>query len=345
MKIAHIIWSLNTGGAETMLVDIVNEQVKCLDVAILVVNNLINQSLFEKIDKRCKVRLYQRKVGSKSLMPWVKLNAFLWIYHPDIIHFHLEGMRRMVFHPAPKVFTIHNMHTSGSEYPKYKGLYAISDAVKKRTKEQGFESTTIWNGIHPTDIVVKEKIMSSSINFRFVCVGRLYTPHKGQDILLKAVSILKNKGITNFHLDLIGEGEYRGQLESFIHESDISEQISFLGQKDRKYIYSHLKDYDLFILPSRSEGFGLTIAEAMCAKVPVIVSNLDGPMEVIGNGKLGLTFISEDEKDLAVKLSNFINEGPNCTQIEEAYKYAINEFDIDLTVKKYMLAYEEVINN
>ena len=344
MKIVHIIWGLTTGGAETMLVDIVNEQVKRESVAIVVINDLINQALFEKIDKRCFVKLCRRTVGSKSFCPWVNLNVFLWRYHPDIIHFHLEGMRKMVFHPAPQVFTIHNMHTSGIEYPKYKALYAISDAVKRRTKEQGFESTTIWNGIHPSQIVVKKDFDVIRPSYRFVCVGRLYTPHKGQDILIHALEILKKKGLYNYHLDIIGDGESRGQLEMLIKSLGLNDFVTLLGHRDREYVYSHLSDYDLFILPSRSEGFGLAVAEAMCAKVPVLVCDLEGPKEVIQEGKYGLFYRSEDVKDLALKLQNVIEYGISVA-IDEASAFAMENFCIEVTAQKYLEEYHKVIEH
>ena len=342
MRIAHIIWALETGGAETMLVDIVNEQVKTEQVAILVVNDMVNKALAGKIDSRCKVEFFGRNLGSKSLMPWIKLNAFLWKYSPDVIHFHLEGTRKMVFHPAPKVFTIHNMHTSGKEYPKFDALYAISDAVKCLTKKQGFEATTICNGIHPDDIS-KKKDSQKRDSYRLVCVGRLYTPHKGQDVLVGALAKLRDKGITGFHLDFIGDGESRLALEKLINELELGSYITMLGQKDRRYIYNHLCDYDLYILPSRSEGFGLTVAEAMCAKVPVMVSNLDGPMEVIDGGRLGMHFRSEDVEDLANQLAAFIKEGPNAEVIEKAWVYARENFDIKRVAVRYVEEYEKVV--
>lgn len=338
MRIAHIIWGLDTGGAETMLVDIVNEQVKTEQVTILVVNDMVNKSLARTIDGKCKVKFFGRKLGSKSLMPWIKLNAFLWKYGPDVIHFHLEGMRKMVFHPAPKVFTIHNMHTSGKEYPKYDALYAISHAVENLTKQQGFEATTIHNGIHPTDILEKKDLKKRD-SYRFVCVGRLFTPHKGQDILVEAIAKLKDRGINHFHLDFIGDGESRPALEEQIRNLELEEYVTMLGQKDRNYVYNHLCEYDLYILPSRSEGFGLTVAEAMCAKVPVMVSELEGPMEVIDGGRLGMHFKSEDAEDLANQLSAFIEKGPDVETVEAAWKYANENYDIKRVAERYMESY------
>lgn len=341
MKIVHLLWTLDVGGAETMLVDIVNEQVKQAKVTIIVINELVNRVLANKIDTRCDVVLLRRKIGSRDIWPWIRLNWCLLNKRPDIIHFHLEGMRKMVFYPATKVYTIHNTHSSGKEYQHYDALYAISDAVRSYTLTQGYNSTIIYNGIHPEK--VKCRCRNHDGCCRIVCVGRLFTPHKGQDILIKAIEVLKEKGINRFHLDLIGEGVSRDALETLVSEKCLNDFISFKGHRDRNYIYEHLCDYDLFVLPSRSEGFGLSVAEAISAKISVLVSDLDGPLEIIDKGRLGLVFQSENIQDLANKIELFIKNGSNETIIEKAYQYVCTNFDIKMTVKNYFDEYKKLL--
>ena len=130
-----------------------------------------------------------------------------------------------------------------------------------------------------------------------------------------------------------------------ISKLGLKENVSLLGRKDREYVYAHLCDYDMLILPSRSEGFGLTVVEAMCAKVPVMVSNLEGPMEVIDGGRLGYTFASDDVDDLSAGLCRFISEGPDMSIIGKAYEFALKEFDINVTADKYMSMYKKVIRS
>lgn len=345
MRIAHIMWALGTGGAETMLVDIVNNQVETDVVSVFVVNDSVEKKLLEKVDSRCKVYLLKRRAGSRSLLPWIKLNWFLFKFKPDVIHFHLEGMRKMVFYPVPKVFTIHNVHTSGKEYPKYDALYAISDGVMNYTRQQGYESVTVWNGIQTKNIKRKETEGYKGDGIcKIVCVGRLFTPHKGQDVLVHALGLLKEQGSTKFHLDLIGDGESRNQLESMVTELGLKEYVTFLGQRDRTYIYEHLCEYDLFVLPSRSEGFGLSVAEAMCAKVPVLVCDLDGAMDVIDGGRLGMTFKAENATSLSNKIASFLTTGADEHLTEEARVYAVEHFDISQTAKRYIEEYKKIVN-
>ena len=89
MKIAHIHWSLGTGGIETMLPDIVNEQAKTNDVALVIINDWVEPSILAKVDQSIvKVVLLNRHEGSKNPMSIVKLNLFLMKFRPDIIHTH-----------------------------------------------------------------------------------------------------------------------------------------------------------------------------------------------------------------------------------------------------------------
>lgn len=344
MRIAHSIWALETGGAETMLVDIVNAQAATQDVALFIVNDKIDRTLLEKISPRCELYCIGRKPGSRNPMPWIRLNLELARYKPDVIHFHLEGLRRMVFNPAPKVFTIHNIHTSGREYPSFQALYAISDGVRKYTEKQGFESVTVWNGIRTED--VSRKVGSPyhpGDECRIVCTGRLYTPHKGQDILVEALAILRDKGIRNFHLDFIGDGESAGNLEKMVGDLGLSDKVTFRGRRDREWIYAHLRDYDLSVLPSRSEGFGLSVAEAMCAKVPVLVCDLDGALDVIDGGRLGMTFRTGDTASLAGRIASFIGEGGDERVLDEALDYARTHFDIRITAERYIEEYGKTL--
>ena len=67
----------------------------------------------------------------------------------------------------------------------------------------------------------------------------------------------------------------------------------FLVKQTQDYVAAHLTDYDLFVQPSRWEGFGLTVAEAMAAGVPVLVSEGQGPAEVNTRQPLWLAFAME----------------------------------------------------
>ena len=74
MKIAHIVWCLDTGGVESMLVNIINEQVKHENVELYIINDRIFPPLLNKISKLCKIHQCKRGEGSKQIFPIIKLN-------------------------------------------------------------------------------------------------------------------------------------------------------------------------------------------------------------------------------------------------------------------------------
>ena len=109
MKIAHINWSLGTGGIENMVSEIVSEQAKTDDIALFVINDWIEDYILKKIDNRVHLYLIGRKSGSRNPFPLIKFNLLLSKFHPDIIHCHATGLINLVFCPYGKrIRTIHN---------------------------------------------------------------------------------------------------------------------------------------------------------------------------------------------------------------------------------------------
>lgn len=343
MRIAHILWSLGMGGVETMLVDIANEQAKHEKVMLFIVNNVYDINLLKSIDSQISIYFCNRTPGSKNPIPIIRLNLALWKYKPDVVHCHLDGQTKLIFFPFTLVRTIHNTHSNCSEYSKFKRLFCISEGVRSHTASQGFPNgITIYNGIHPEHLNCKpEGIFNDNVK-HLLCVGRLH-PDKGQEILINAVNILVNrKHLNNFSLDLIGDGPQRDVLEKMTFDYKIRDYVHFLGAKPRAYFYPILCEYDLFIMPSVSEGFGLTLAEACAAKLPVVTANLEGPLEVINEGKYGYTFQTGDANSLAEKLADLITQKRDESLVENAYKYVLEKFNVKTTALNYIKQYYEI---
>lgn len=153
MRIAHLLWSLGTGGVETMIPEIMNEQSKENDVSLFVINDWIVESILAKLNSSIKVYKTMRKEGSRNPLPILKLNALLWSFRPDIIYTHSYQLINLVFYPfAKKVRTIHNTYNNEEEYPKYDALISISKSIWQFTKSQGFGSYIADNGISVSNI-------------------------------------------------------------------------------------------------------------------------------------------------------------------------------------------------
>lgn len=174
-------------------------------------------------------------------------------------------------------------------YAKYDKVVTVSKDVQAVMVSDYFlrNVVTIYNPIDTQHI----QNLSNESNcyeikngsFKIVSVGRL-VPAKGYDLLIPIVSKLTQKGL-DIHLYLLGEGSERNRLEQIIQEEKMSNHIHLLGYV--KNPYPIMKQMDLFVCSSRSEGYSLVIAEALTLGLPVISMDCSGPNELLDNGKYG----------------------------------------------------------
>lgn len=344
MKIVHIVWSFRFGGIETMLVNIINEQLKLdNDVHLIIIeDSAVEPALLKSFDERIKIHFGHRKEKGNLIFPVFHLNFLLLRLNPNVIHIHSSSMYRIIMLPWLKKVVNSTLHDLPSKVntvaiERVLRVFAISDSVSCNLKNKyGVDSIVNPNGIHPENI--KKKINNNN-TFQIVQVSRLQHEKKGQHILLEAAAILKQRGYNNFRITFIGDGESRSFLENKVNTLNLGGYVEFLGKKEQTYIFDHLCDYDLFIQPSIYEGFGLTVAEAMAAKVPVIVSSGQGPEEVIDHGKYGYVFENGNPVACADKIEIFLKCENNPFQIEEAYQRVLDLYDIRVTVNTYMNKY------
>lgn len=350
MKILHLIFSFNIGGAETMLADIVNQQCQYETVGLIIINESINEGLLNTISDDVKVVCIGRTPGSKSLIPLIRLNKEIYDFQPDIIHCHNHNLITLLLPFFRKIafLTVHSVGISTQNFLKYKRCIAISNAVKEDIYYRAkLKIKAINNGINCALVKIKEEEsldMERPI-LKIVQVSRLLHEQKGQHIALRAIKRLAEDGVSDIQLDFIGAGASQPYLEHLAKELGITGMINFLGMRDRQYVYQHLSDYHLLIQPSLSEGFGLTVAEAMAAKLPVLVSNIEGPMEVIKNGAYGDYFEKGNAEDLALKIRLFIaktkKEKMECAErVERAFQYCNEQFHIKKTALSYVEEYK-----
>lgn len=346
MKIAHCIWAFNTGGAETMLIDILNEQVKTEKVYLFIVNKSYNEELITLIDKRVDIRFINRIPGSRS--PWavIKLNMQLLKIRPDVVHIHNSSLPALLLRSTRRVLfmTVHALCVPLEHARHVNCLIAISKAVEEDILKRGdYNVATIPNGICTEAISVRTPhLIENGSRMRIIQVGRLEADKKGQDILIEAVASLKRQGFNNVEVDFIGEGESLSELQQLVKKENVADCVHFLGLKDRVYIYSHLKDYDMMCHPARYEGFGLTVAEGMATGLPVLVSDEGGPYEIIERGKLGYSFHMEDVEDCAKMIKHIYQHYDEALQfVKPAFEHVCNEYSIKRMVADYIKAYQK----
>lgn len=338
---------MDFGGIETMLINIINEQIKEQEIVLYMINARYEQTLLDKLDKRVKIISIGRPVGSKNPFYIFKLNYLLYKEKADIIHIHHPGIIRFIAKQLflkKTAFTMHDIPTKKdlNYIYYYPHIFSISKSVKDSLSALKLNSVIVTNGIITSNF--RQRIDNRTSNtFKIVQIGRLYHEKKGQDILIKACANLVAKGINKIHIDFIGDGKSLSILQDLVQSLHLEEYITFSGSKTYEYIAEHLKDYDLFVQPSRREGFGLTVAEAMAARVPVLVSNQEGPLEIIENGRYGFSFISENINDCSAMIEYIIKNKNLSNLTNKAYEHVAKNYDVKRTACSYLQEYKNIL--
>lgn len=130
---------------------------------------------------------------------------------------------------------------------------------------------------------------------RVVSVARL-DPAKGADVLLRALARVPGVEVT-----LLGEGEWRGHLAALAAELAVADRVGMPGWSEDAQ--RALVEYDVVVLPSRSEGFPLSVAEAMLAARPVVATPVGSVAELVADGATGLLVPVGDDVALATALA------------------------------------------
>ncbi|RFU67125.1 glycosyltransferase family 1 protein [Peribacillus saganii] len=120
--------------------------------------------------------------------------------------------------------------------------------------------------------------------------------NKHQDLLINAVSILKDK-IPNINLLLAGEGPLMNQYEELVEMLELKNNISFLGR--RNDVHNLLKLSDIGVASSRREGLPVNVMEAMATGLPLVVTDCRGNRDLVRDGENGYVVEIEDEEGFA----------------------------------------------
>jgi glycosyltransferase involved in cell wall biosynthesis len=123
--------------------------------------------------------------------------------------------------------------------------------------------------------------------------------YKGYDKVISALAELKKEG-ENYKYLILGKYddlEYQ-RVTQLIQKLNLAEQVKLCGFIPDAEISSYFSLADLFVMPSQKEGFGIVFIEAMACGLPVIAGNLDGSVDALVNGDLGILIDPNDERAL-----------------------------------------------
>lgn len=273
--------------------------------------------------------------------------------NPNIIHIHKPmvtyiGKIAFFIYRIPFVVTYHRANLPNF-FPfvcKGNGAIAISEELKNEIIERyGYSKEKvekIYNGISKEEFNFNESMkykILKEIKFlkgeKIILYVGAFNERKGLDILIKALSLVKR----NYKVFFLGAGN-KEWLIKLIKEYKLCNKAKILEYQNPINYYLIA---DIFILPSREEGFPLCVLEAMFMKCAIIRSNVEGAMEQI-TGKNGFLFQKENVIELKEKIEILLeNEKILKTFQNNAFNYANDNFKSEDMAKKTLEFYKKIL--
>lgn len=276
----------------------------------------------------------------------------------DVIHCHSPNLTFIPWLMGKKfTSTVHaDTITPNARYKHPTLLIAVSEGSKEFTKRvMGSPEESIrmvYHGIserfsekESKEALEKLKTQYNIPTHKLIVgvVGRI-TPQKGTDVLVEAIGkYLPKTLIDQLHIVIVGDYQSKGQekwLADLLDENQLTEKISVLGFRDPKPYYQL---FDVFVLPSRSDTFGLVAVEAMMSGCCTIRSNSNGAYDQIDHGENGLIFPMDDAVQLAAYLEQVLTDESLREKLAENGKQkALANFTTTKMVDNTITVYQEL---
>jgi glycosyltransferase involved in cell wall biosynthesis len=163
---------------------------------------------------------------------------------------------------------------------------------------------------------------------------------KGIHRLIEAMALVAQEH-PDAHLVIIGEGNYRRELERLVARLGLSGRVSFVGEIEQSGVARYLQECRLLVLPSLSEGLGLVLLEAMACGKPVIGTNVGGIPSIVQDGVNGFLVPPDNVELLAERISHLLADGDlACRLGRQGREFVAHTFSTD----RYVAAYTEILD-
>ena len=330
IKILFFIDGLSEGGAEKVLRNLVNNMdFEKYDITVHTMDKVDPQLYLDSRIHYKAVNKYSNSIVSRLFSYWFRLCAELKLAYSffikddyDIEVAYLETLPTKLIaqstnKKAAKIAWVHcdlsKKEEMKASISKVKKQYSYFDEIVcvSEDVEEGFRrlygedyTTTILNTVIDEEEVLKkanERAPEEHDKKTLLAIGRL-TDQKNFSYLIDSCSVLKKRGV-EFHLDILGEGPERNNLQQQIENLDLKEEVTLHGFVSNPYVW--ITNSDVVVCSSRYEGISSVIKEALILGKPVITTPCTGMKELLGNSEYGI-IVDEAENGLADGITRFL---------------------------------------
>lgn len=318
IRIVHIAQA--AGGVERYLQMLLKYADKEKYENILICSQDYDAQKFEGLATVIEQEQMQREIGLHDFSTVWKVRRLLKKYRPDVVYTHSSkagaigrvariGIKcKCIYNPHGWSF---NMRGSSKKQAMYSAIekflallcnkiVCISNAEKRSALERKIcresKLQVIFNGVdisaydQNTKKVQREALKIPADAFVVGMVGRL-SEQKAPDVFIRAAQIIK-KRIPNAFFIIVGSGDMHNEVQQFAEEQGFADSLLITGWIDDPAIYVNC--FDVAMLLSRWEGFGLVLPEYMLAQKPVVATAVDAIPDIITHGENGLLVPVDD---------------------------------------------------
>ncbi len=319
-----------------------NEVIKYSDRILQVNRKSYKNVLFLKDMIKIFTKFKPHIVHSHYIVPSIFINFFAKIFRvPTILHGRGQDVNYRPYHSVKsKILLLVAGLLNTKVLTVCKSMK--DDCLRFKIKKRKIQA--VYNGIDYTIFNPQDKIFFSNQRpLELLHVG-IMNPRKGQHLIIEACKKLKENNI-NFHLTLVGAGppKYIQMVIDLIKKYELEDSVDLLGPVPQKNIPNIMQKADLFVFPSLTEGLPNAVLEAMSMKLVVILTRVDGNLELAQ--KIGSILVDINNPQQLFKAILHYYNNPKEIKIggEINRNYIINTFSWEKHAKELYQVYNSLI--
>jgi glycosyltransferase involved in cell wall biosynthesis len=295
-------------------------------------------------EQKCDIlHAHSSKAGAVGrIAAWLKGVPCVYTAHGWSFNMNVSRKKRIFYRIVERFFSyITGMITCISQQELESAISAGFNPKKLKRIDNGVDLERY--NIKEDVKVLKERLNIPKDKVIIGMVARI-TEQKDPFFFLEIARETRRRVKDSFFV-LVGDGEMRAQVEERINSSgDIRDAVNITGWVETPEFY--IKCFDIGILTSKWEGFGLVLVEYMASKIPIVATNVDGIPCVIKDGYSGLLCESGNIKGFADNICRLLDDKVLTEAlVNNAHKEAHNKFSIENTAMQYEEVYKKTRNS